>query len=305
MRYMMKPRLVVVCVLVVLCASSVQGEENIRRISTWNMKWLGTSSGNQLDPVENVPDYAAYIRQTQATLFALQEIGGTHSENGEPKCHFLDLIVDELNADADESMQWTYILDDRNGNQRLAFLYREDHWRLTNSRTVWPGQSFRGIRRPFLVSVEASGNNASLKFDFINIHLKAMPDSGSKRAENIEDLSIWLETATLDDDVLVAGDTNIYFGESDVDDPMGDIGYRYLYDAERTSIHDDVLSQRFDRFFCSPDLYNEIRSAKDKVGSKDYIDVVKDNDPESIRSFDENISDHFAVVLNVDVSQER
>ncbi len=63
--------------------------------------------------------------------------------------------------------------------------------------------------------------------------------------------------------------------------------------------------QRFDRFFSSPGLRNEIDSAKNEVGSREYIDVIKDNDREKILWFDENISDHYSVVLNIDVSEER
>ena len=50
---------------------------------------------------------------------------------------------------------------------------------------------------------------------------------------------------------------------------------------------------------------NEIKSAKNVVGSSDYIDVIKDNDPDKVHWFDENISDHYAVVLSIDVSREQ
>ncbi len=41
------------------------------------------------------------------------------------------------------------------------------------------------------------------------------------------------------------------------------------------------------------------------VGNTNYIDVVKNNDSDIILWFDENISDHYPVVLNIDVSEER
>ena len=282
-------------------------QENIRKVVTWNMKWLGTNSGNQLDALENVPDYAEYILRTEATLFALQEIGATHSVAGKPKCFYLDKIVDELNKSIpDSSAQWTYILDDGNGQQRLAFLYKKDLWDVSNARIITPGNSFVHIRRPFVVTVKAKGTNAQLQFDFIDIHLKAFDDESSrqKRADNFNELSAWLETNTLDEDVLIAGDTNIYFYESYVYQPLLDIDYRYLYDAELTAIHEDQLGQRFDRFFTSQSLYHEIISAKNLVGSSEYIDVIKDNDPNKILWFDQNISDHYPVVLNIDVSEE-
>ena len=40
---------------------NVNAQENIRKVATWNMKWLGTNSYNQLDAIENVNLYAEYI----------------------------------------------------------------------------------------------------------------------------------------------------------------------------------------------------------------------------------------------------
>jgi endonuclease/exonuclease/phosphatase family metal-dependent hydrolase len=269
------------------------------------MKWLGINSGRQLDAIENVRLYADYILETEATLFALQEIGATHSIAGQPKCFYLDQIIDTLNKSiSNEADQWTYILDSMNTSQRLAFLYRKDLWELSGARSVIPGSSYQRLRKPFIVTVQAKDTNAQLKFDFINVHLKAFPDATERRRKNFEELSSWLQTDTLDSDVLMAGDTNIYFGETDVYQSIKDIGYKYLFDAEITSIHNDTLSQRFDRFFSSPGLLNELNSALNAVGFIDFIDVIKDNDPDKIIWFDQNISDHYAVVLNIDVSEE-
>src|SRR5690606_22554253 len=103
----------------------------------WNMKWLGTNAGNQLDAIENVEHYAEYILETGATLFALQEIGATHSVDGNPKCFYLDKIVEELNKSVSDSLaKWYYILDDQNKQQRLAFLYKNDLWELSNPRNI-------------------------------------------------------------------------------------------------------------------------------------------------------------------------
>lgn len=303
----MKKLLVILAILFSI-VFNVIAQENIRKIATWNMKWLGTNSYNQLDAIENVNLYAEYILKTEATLFALQEIGATHSISDEPKCFYLDQIVDTLNRSiSNEADKWEYVLDGRNKSQRLAFLYKKDEWDVSDPHTIYPGSSYQHIRRPFVVTVQAKGTNAELKFDFINIHLKAFSDADSrdKRENNFEDLSTWLETNTLDSDVLISGDTNIYFGETYVYQSIKDIGYKYLYDAEKTAIHEDILGQRFDRFYSSPGLLAEIQSAKLVVGSKEYIDVIKDNDPDEIVFFDQNISDHYAVVLSIDVSREQ
>ncbi len=184
----MRNILSILFVLFIFTITSVQAEENIRKVATWNMKWLGTNSGNQLDAVENVEEYTNYILRTQATLFALQEIGATHSINGEPKCYYLDLILEKLNEGiTNETEKWAYILDGRNKNQRLAFLYKKDKWTVSDARSITPGDSYYYIRRPFLVTVKAEGANAELEFNYINIHLKAFPDASSreKRERNL------------------------------------------------------------------------------------------------------------------------
>lgn len=280
--------------------------QNVRKVATWNMKWLGVNSGRQVDAIENVRLYADYILETGATLFALQEIGATHSVAGQPRFFYLDQIIDTLNKSIQNaSDQWTYILDSMNTSQRLAFLYRKDLWELSDSRSINPGSSFQHIRKPFIVTVHSKGTDAQLMFDFICIHLKAFPDATEQRTHNFEELSTWLQTDTLDSDVLIAGDTNIYTGETDVYQSIKDIGYKYLFDAEKTAIHEGALGQRFDRFFSSPDLLNKLNSALDVTDSIDFIDVIKDNDPDKILWFDQNLSDHYAVVLNIDVSEER
>jgi endonuclease/exonuclease/phosphatase family metal-dependent hydrolase len=298
-------RLVFIIFLLFLNISYSNAEENIRKVATWNMKWLGTNSGNQLDAVETVPEYVKYIVKTGATFFALQEIAATHSLAGKPRCYYLDLIVQELNRVTNK--EWQYELDDRNKSQRLAFLYRTDLWQVNNPYSITPGSSFTYIRKPYVISVKAIGDNAELEFVFINIHLKAFDDTEAReqRRSSFMELATWLESNPLDDDVLIAGDTNIFTGESDVDDTLEDIGYEAIFDREKTAIHDYELGQRFDRFYSSPGLMNEINSAKNIVGSIEYVDVIKDNSDSFLKWFDDNISDHFPVTLSIDVSKER
>ena len=282
-------------------------EENIQKIATWNMKWLGTNSGNQLDPVENAVFYAGYILESKATLFALQEIGATHSLNGQPKCFYLDIIIEELNKNLDDELEaWRYILDDTNGNQRLAFLYRTDLWELNNLRSVYPGKSFRYIRRPLVAEVKAVGENAGLSFDFINVHLKAFPDKSSKekRRANFSDLSNWINDSSLDEDVMIAGDTNIYIEDLNVYQSLIELDFVDLTDEDNTAIHDNQIGQRFDRFYCSNVLYSKVITARNIIGEDDLIDVIAENNEEDIIWFDENISDHFIVILNIDVSND-
>jgi predicted extracellular nuclease len=296
-------------ILLVVCLLGIaQGAENIRKVGTWNMKWLGTNSGNQLDPIENVPEYANYIVKTGATLFALEEIGATHSIGGQPRCYYLDCIVAKLNENiSSDSEKWAYTLDDKNESQRLAFLYKQDQWSVSDAHTIWPGSSYQSARRPFVATVKAIGDNAALQFTYIGVHFKAFPDTKSrnKRKANIKELAAWLKAngATLDGDVLIAGDTNIYAADGTaIDKPLKNIGYTAFSDPEGTNVYKGAIGERFDRFFCSPDLLKEINSAKAVVGSTDYIDAVEESD---LTRFADTLSDHFPVVLCVDASEER
>lgn len=276
--------------------AGAEASAEIRKVATWNMKWLGTSSGKQLDPIETVDEYADIIVSTGATLLALQEIGATHTLDGEPRCHYLDEIANELIQR--QEAYWKYVLDDTNKNQRLAFLYRTDHWQLSDYKTIYPGSSYQYIRRPFVASVDVVGSAVS--FDFINVHFKAFPDSTEKRVDNIEELANWVESQQLDDDVIIAGDTNIYSSDGDIEGPLEDAGITPISDEEKTAVHNDQLSNRFDRFYLSAALNDEYQSASSSVGSDDVVDVVKEDTQSYLEWFDENISDHFPVVINLD-----
>lgn len=138
----------------------------------------------------------------------------------------------------------------------------------------------------------------------INIHMKAFDDEAARREEQFDELTTWLQNNTLDGDVLICGDSNIFFGQADTDDELTDSGYVYLFDAARTALHNGGLSQRFDRFYCSADLEHEVDSAVELVGGGDKVMVHR---PASSQFdfYDENVSDHFPVTLAVDVSVER
>jgi len=115
----MKKLLLILAILFSIIFNAI-AQESIKKIATWNMKWLGTNSGNQLDALENANLYADYMLKTEATLFALQDIGATHSISGEPKCFYLDQIIVTLNKSiSNESDKWEYVLDVRNKNHRL------------------------------------------------------------------------------------------------------------------------------------------------------------------------------------------
>jgi len=279
---------------------SLGAETEVRKIATWNMKWLGTSSGNQLDAVENVADYVDVIIGTGATLFALQEIGATHSEEGIAKCYYLDLIIRELKAR--QNINWRYILDNVNKNQRLAFLYREDKWKLTYTESIKPGKSFYSIRKPFVAFV--SGVHNDFYFYFINIHFKAFSSATKKRIANTKELTKWivdyLDSKSTSSKLIIAGDTNYYPTESDIENIFRKGYMTPIYDDENTVIYKQRSDVRFDRFYASLGLLGAIYESSP---SEDLVDVIKKDNQNYISWFEKTISDHFPVVMNIIVDK--
>ena len=295
--------LLVTSMLLSIASAHAESSFQLAKVATWNMKWLGTNSGNQLDETENVPKYAEVIRSTDAHLFALQEIGATHSVNGMPRCYYLDLIVAELNKTTRH--KWAYKLDATNKNQRLAYLYNKNVWSLSDAESVWPGSSYRSARRPFVV--KATLNSNQFDMSLINVHFKAFPDekSSKKRAENIRELSVWIsENDSLDEDTLLVGDTNIYPTDGDIELPLRSAGLIPLDDDEKTAIHKGKLSQRFDRFYISMGLRHEFNAAAVAFGRGIVVDVIKKDSQGYLDNFDSKISDHFPVVLGLATGTE-
>ncbi len=289
-----------ILVFLTLCLSlSAHADTELRRIGTWNMKWLGTAHANKLDPVENVGIYADLVVSTGATLFALQEICATHSVRGFARCHYLDLITQALSDK--QGVDWYYYLDDRNKPQRLAYLYRSDQWQVENVRSVWPGRSYRSASRPLVGTVTALGTESDMSFDIVNVHFKAFPDvkSRGKRQKNIIELAQWLSEQPLDEDIMILGDTNIYPADGYIEKPLADAGFSPLVDSEDTAIHDDKLSHRFDRFYISDGMKDELANAMYIVGKNALIDVVKNDSQDYLLWHDKQVSDHFPVILTI------
>ena len=287
---------------IVLAANASFAAENIRSISTWNMKWLGVSMGT-LDDTQDIPRYLNHIKTSKATLFAIQEITPSHAVPGVVKCHFLELIVKELNTD---NGKWTFCIDKKNGSQRLGFLYDADRWKFFDAKTIYPGSAFKGrLRDPLIGLFQAIGDNALLKLNIINIHMKAFPDGDAKRKAQFSQLAAWLKQNTVDDDVIICGDTNIYIDETGTASALLNAGYTELKDTEGTAIHEGTLSQRFDRFYISEGLKEEVDSAKQIVGEAALVDSLQEAAHGNYNDFDKHVSDHFAVILAIDVSEER
>ena len=258
-------------------------------VATWNMKWLGGSVG-QLDDTKNEYRYVNEIVNSKADIFALQEITPSHSENDIAKCHYLDLIVAELNK---KHQGWTYYVDLKNESQRLAFLYNSSKWTLTKVRSISPGNAFSGrMRKPLLGSFQAVDNPA-MTLDILNIHLKAFPDAAEIRAKQLMQLAEWLKMNTTATYSIICGDTNIYKDEADPSIPLNEAGFTEAKNDENTVIHENALSQRFDRFYLSNAIMEKIKVS----GDEKVINIRLESAKGDYKEYAKTVSDHFPVTL--------
>jgi endonuclease/exonuclease/phosphatase family metal-dependent hydrolase len=260
-------------------------------VATWNMKWLGGSVG-PLDDSKNAYRYVDEILNSKATIFAIQEVTPSHSDNDVAKCHYLDLIVAGLKK---HRQHWTYYVDLKNESQRLGFLYDSSKWTLTDIRSIAPGNAFGGKMRKPLLGTFQSLENPDTVLDILNIHLKAFPDAAEIRAKQFAQLAEWLKQNSTAPYTIICGDTNIYKDEAAPSAPLNEAGFTEAKNDENTAIHENALSQRFDRFYLSRTLTDKVKAG----GDERIVDSKQESANGDFKEYAKNVSDHFPVTLVV------
>lgn len=256
-------------------------------VATWNMKWLGGSIGT-LDDSRNACRYVNEILDSQATIFALQEVTPSHSENDVAKCHYLDLIVAGLK---NKRHHWTYYVDLKNESLRLGFMCDSTKWTLSEVRSIAPGNAFGGrMRKPLLGYFQAL-DNPEFVLNILNIHLKAFPDAAEIRETQFIQLAEWLKNNSTAPYTIICGDTNIYKDEADPSRPLSDADFTEAKNDENTAIHDNALSQRFDRFYLSRTVVDKIKAG----GNEKVVDSKQESANGDYKEYAKTVSDHFPV----------
>ncbi len=288
----MKCRLVLIW-LCLFTSLSLWADGRLYTIATWNMKWLGGSVG-PLDDSKNAYRYVNEILNSKATIFAIQEVTPSHSENDVAKCHYLDLIVAGLKK---HRQHWTYYVDLKNESQRLGFLYDSSKWTLTEARSIAPGNAFGGrMRKPLLGSFQAVDNPGAV-LNILNIHLKAFPDAAEIRIKQFMQLAEWLKKNHTAPYTIICGDTNLYKDETAPALPLSEAGFTEAKNDENTAIHENALSQRFDRFYLSPSILEKVKAAGKEIGEANVIDSKQESAHGNYKEYATKVSDHFPVTL--------
>ncbi|MEM6326419.1 MAG: endonuclease/exonuclease/phosphatase family protein, partial [Bacteroidota bacterium] len=153
------------CLILALIAASVgaaqaqtlppQGTEATFDVATWNIENFGTGSGGTAQREAA----AEIIRQADVDLWALQEIVDAND---------FTALLQELNADG-----YVGVLgpSPSAGNQRLAYIYKEDVVTVLFTRTVLQGNEFAfASRLPFEMRANVTVNGQAQTLWILNFH---------------------------------------------------------------------------------------------------------------------------------------
>ncbi len=272
-------------------------------IGTWNMKWM--SGTKPVRDVKNVKFFIEHIEEMEVDLIAIQEIVPSYLSNEIVYSFYLDLIVKGLNNKP--GVDWIYVLSKQKINQRVGFLWNKNKWELEEK--TWytnPGASFRSKRYPFVGHFKHK--ISGFDFTFISIHLKAYPNKKNqeKRKQQIKALVKFIDDnkAKMDEDIVLAGDWNIY--EEGTDDHLVNSGYvEAEVNTEKTSIHKGKLGKRFDRFYVK--LGEDLERTKQKFEVGSILDAHSEDAEGNYQDYETNkqMSDHFLVKMKLDVSEDK
>ena len=134
-----------------------------------------------------------------------------------------------------------------------------------------------------------------MTLDILNIHLKAFPDSADIRKKQFMQLAEWLKKNTTAPYTIICGDTNIYKDDADPALPLNEAGFTEAKNDEDTDIHENALSQRFDRFYLSRTLTDKVKAS----GAERVVDSRQESANGDYKEYAKTVSDHFTVTLVV------
>jgi endonuclease/exonuclease/phosphatase family metal-dependent hydrolase len=150
------------------------------------------------------------------------------------------------------------------------------------------------MRKPLLGSFQAVDNPGTV-LNILNIHLKAFSDAADIRKKQFTQFAEWLKKNTTAPYTIICGDTNIYKDEADPALPLNEAGFAEAKNDEGTAIHENALSQRFDRFYLSRTLMEKVKAS----GDERIVDSKQESANGDYKEFAKNVSDHFPVTLAI------
>ena len=148
------------------------------------------------------------------------------------------------------------------------------------------------MRKPLLGTFQ-SLENPDTVLDVLNIHLKAFPDSADIRKKQFMQLAEWLKKNTTAPYTIICGDTNIYKDDADPAVPLNEAGFTEAKNDEATAIHENALSQRFDRFYLSRTIMEKVKTS----GDERIVDSKQESANGDYKEYAKTVSDHFPVTL--------
>ncbi len=267
-------------------ASAFEGDE--LTVGTFNIKWLGDGENDRTPRTdEEIKLIAECIRDTRADVLALQEI-----ENGDALARLTKWLPD-----------FDYIVSERGGAQRVAFLFRSS-LQVTKVDEFEELAVSSGLRPGLIVDCRAGEFDVRL----MAVHFKATSSYDNTEEKRLRSYNIRREQSAMvnswfegvlaggaEDDVIVLGDYN----DNPVDDATPTLAelennraFRFLT-GELASCKNAKWTS-IDHIAVSPAIYSMVDPAS--VGTYSLYHRYK-------REVAERISDHCPVLMRFALDQ--
>lgn len=316
-----------ICFTLFLSSAStvIVNADDTVRIGAWNIEWLGFQARRSSfgkDTPQKPEDIANYIHETGVSVLALEEIG-VDTQKKPYKCSELEAALKVLESKYQQ--KWDYVLFPKTDYpaDMDSITVRAQHVGL-----AWNSDVAKLVGEPFALPIdpnetygikflERRANAAKLSFGegktdvvFIPVHLKsnrndAKPDDKdftrkqrmAEVGEIVKKLPT-LKTHFKDEDVVILGDTNFLATEDSTPELLIESGF---VDLNAIDLGTTVTwgkgysSAPFDRIF-TPKEQTEFKSAK--------LTVHKPDDVEKIKDFRRQLSDHYMVTFDLNISSD-
>lgn len=180
------------------------GNDSLLDICTWNVEWLGSTSGGPTNEALQYANVKELITKTGFDVLALQEMSNNTT---------FDNLLGDLNTTYD-GINSTF-----SATQKMAFIYKKSMFtpiisECKNILTQYASGAF-ATRPPLQVVLQTKGGNITDTLYFIIVHFKAhtgddteKADSYNKRTQAAGYIQTYIEQTLAGKKVIILGDWN-------------------------------------------------------------------------------------------------
>jgi endonuclease/exonuclease/phosphatase family metal-dependent hydrolase len=262
------------------------------KVATLNCEWLSCTNYGPSDETLQLNNIAQVIRNVNADIIALQEVG-TSATNAT-----IDKLVSLLgNSWAGAIVPWNA----DNCYQNQAIIYKNSKVQSVNSSLITNGGSYSNWssgRYPALYNVNFVTDEGTIAVSLINIHAKAYGDlpSYSKREAASQGLKTLLDGSIYNTKrIVLIGDFNDYLVGTQCSDCPEASPYKNFMDD--TQNYKGLTQNLHDTYYNSPVIDNIVISNELFVNYAANSAVRDVTSTQSINNYRSTTSDHYPITV--------